>query len=204
MSTFYLIRHGATDAVGHVLTGRIRGIHLNERGRRQAGELPRRFTNVPISAIYASPMERTQETAAPLAASLGLPVQLAEEITEVDYGEWTGRAVQDLLQDAGWQRFNSFRSSTPIPGGESALQIQARVIGFLTAVHRASPQEHIAIVSHGDPIKTAVLHYLGLHLDMFFRFAIDPASVTVVRVTSDDACAVAINTHDVRLDEYIS
>src|SRR3954464_7421014 len=108
MATFYLIRHGATDYAGITVTGRMPGIHLNERGRRQAEELPHRFRGVPISRIYSSPMERTQETAAPLARILGLPVDIAGELTEIDYGEWTGRAIADLRNDERWRLFNSF------------------------------------------------------------------------------------------------
>ena len=204
MCTLYLIRHGATDSAGHVLTGRAPGIHLSERGSKQAAQLPHRFANVPIAAIYATPLERTQETAAPLAQELGLSVEISEDLTEVDYGEWMGRAVKDLLQDALWNRFNAFRSSTGIPGGESMLQIQTRVVGCLNRIRDSFPDQHIAIVSHGDPIKAAVSHYIGLHLDMFFRFQISPASVTIVRVSSTDAAVIALNILDVGFAEYLT
>jgi len=203
MSIFYLIRHGSTDAAGHILTGRTAGVHLNEQGRKQIRELPERFKNVPLKAIYATPLERTQETAEPLAHAFGLTVQIAREMTEVDYGEWTGRRTDELRDDPLWRRYLSFRSSVTIPGGESMLQIQERVVGFMGALHRAQPEAHIALVSHGDPIKTAVCYYMGVPLDLFFRFVITPSSVTVVRVADDEACVVTLNNRHDRLDEHI-
>lgn len=202
MTTFYLMRHGSTDSAGHILTGRTKGIHLNDRGREEVEGLPKRFENVPIKAIYATPLERTQETAAPLARVYGLPVQISEEMTEVDYGDWTGRKVQDLLHDPLWVRFGSFRGSAAIPGGESMLQIQARVVAFLGRIHEAMPDGHVVLVSHGDPIKTAVLHYLGMPLDLFSRVVIYPASVTIVTVTDSDACVVTLNNRYDRICEY--
>src|SRR3954451_21256248 len=180
MSTFYLIRHGSTDSAGHVLTGRMKGVHLNDRGHKQASELPRRFENIALKAIYATPLERTQETAAPLASTVGLPVQVSANMTEFDFGDWTGRLVKELVGDPLWKRFNSFRSSVTIPGGESMLRIQTRVTGFIAELHRSYPHDHIALVSHGDPIKTAVMHYLGTPLDLFFRIVIDAASITIL------------------------
>jgi probable phosphomutase (TIGR03848 family) len=202
MSVFYLIRHGSTDSAGHVLTGRMEGVSLNADGQRQSEQLVQRFVGIPVSAVYASPLERTINTAQPLADSLDLSVRISEALTEVDFGDWTGRKVRDLLNDPIWQRFNSFRSSTKIPGGECMLQIQTRVVGFLGDLYRAHPDDHIAIVSHGDPIKTAAIHYLGMHLDMFFRIDINPASVTVVQLTADSSSVLALNTQDVGLSAY--
>jgi len=203
MSTFYLIRHGSTDSAGNVLTGRRKGVHLNPHGRDQAQALPQRFKSVPVDAIYATPLERTQETAAPMANALGLQVQIAEEMTEVNYGDWTGREVRELQMDPLWHRFNSFRSSVTIPGGESMLQIQTRVAGFLERLHREAPSGHFAVISHGDPIKTAVIHYLGMNLDSLFRFVINPASVTIITVTEANACVLTLNNALDGLNEYI-
>jgi len=204
MSTFYFVRHGSTDAAGHVLTGRSKGVHLNAHGRDQVQRLPRRFQDVPIEAIYATPLERTQETAAPLANALGLPVEISEDVTEVDYGDWTGRKIDDLRNDPLWRQFNSFRSSVTIPGGESMLQIQVRVTGFIERIHRARPEGHIAVISHGDPIKTAVAHSLGISLDLFFRFVIYPASVNVITATDESTCVITMNNSDAGLREYIA
>jgi probable phosphoglycerate mutase len=204
MSTFYLIRHGATDSAGHVLTGRTKGVHLNERGRKQADALPARFKDVPVKEIYATPLQRTQETAAPLAATLGLSVGVAEALTEVDYGDWTGKEVKSLMDDPLWLRFNSFRSSFEIPGGESMLQIQSRMTGFISSLHRAFPEQHIVLVSHGDPIKTAVAHYLGIHLDFFFRFVIDFASTTVITLKDNEVRVLTLNNRHDGLAEYIA
>jgi probable phosphomutase (TIGR03848 family) len=199
MSIVYLIRHGATDSAGHVLTGRTPGVRLNARGMQQAEELPRRFAGIPVSAMYVSPLTRTQETAAPLAASFGLSINTVEDINEVDYGEWTGCRIRDLLQDPRWQQFNSFRSSTPIPGGESALMIQARMVAFVTSLHARHGDLRIVVISHGDPIKAVLMHYLGIPLDLFSRIEIGPASVSILRVSENDARVLALNIHDAAL-----
>lgn len=196
MTTFYLIRHGSTDFIGKVLVGRMPGIHLNTEGRIQASRLAERFRGIPISRIYSSPIERARETAEPLSRELGIAVEIAEEVSEVEYGEWTGRPISDLLNDPAWQHYNSFRTGAHVPGGESVLELQNRLAGWLESTRRAHTDERIAVVSHGDPIKAALAHYMGLHLDMFPRFEISPASVSVVQVNDAGACVLALNNSE--------
>lgn len=192
-TTFYLIRHGTTDAIGRRLTGRTARVHLNSQGREEAALLAQRFKNVPLQAVFSSPIERAVETAEPLARAANLPVQLVGDLTEVEFGEWTGRSFQELSEDPEWRRFNQVRSLTPVPGGEDALEMQNRVVGWIEKIRRLHPGGRIAAVSHRDPLKAAVVFYSGLHLDMIERFEIDPASVTVLRTDDEGACVLSLN-----------
>jgi probable phosphomutase (TIGR03848 family) len=189
----YMIRHGDTDAIGKRVTGRMAGVHLNRRGQEQASQLVDRLRDVPIARICSSPMERTLETAEPLAKARQLKIETHEALLEIDYGTWTGRSFADLHSDPIWQRYNQLRSITSVPGGESALQVQARMVGWIESLVRDHPDEHVAIFSHADPIKTVVMAYAGLHLDMFHRFDISPASVTAVRIDEHSPCILALN-----------
>lgn len=194
MTRFLLIRHGAVDSSGKALAGRMAGVHLNERGRQQAQALSERLAGAGIDAIYSSPMERAVETARPLAGSLGLEVQSEPSLIEVDFGEWTNRSFAELSSDPGFQRFNAFRSTAAVPGGEFMLQAQARMITGLDDLRRRHPQATVAVIGHGDPIRAAVAWYVGIPLDLFQRIEISLASVSVVEIDADTVRVVSVNT----------
>jgi probable phosphomutase (TIGR03848 family) len=193
MTTLYLIRHGCTDLTGVTLIGRTAGIHLNEVGREQALTLKARLSGIPFAAIYSSPLERAMETAQPVAAALGLGIQVREEISEIDFGTWTGRRFAELGSDFDWGLFNSCRSVAIIPEGEDFLSVQSRMVRCLESVRREHPDGHIAAFSHADPIKTVIAHYAGFHIDTYSRFEIFPASVSVVRIDSRGPSLVSLN-----------
>jgi probable phosphomutase (TIGR03848 family) len=176
-----LIRHGLTDWVGHRLPGWTPGIHLSEEGRRQAEALAQRLVSLPIEAIYASPLERTVETAEAIAAPRGLSVQLRENLGELRIGEWTGQAIEDLAKTEEWLAIQFYPSGTDIPGGETMHEMQTRVVAELDAIRKVHPGATVAVVSHADVIKAAVAHYIGLHLDLFQRLIVYPASLTAFR-----------------------
>jgi probable phosphomutase (TIGR03848 family) len=180
MTNVLLIRHGMTDAAGVSLAGRIAGVALNEAGRKQSEQLPDRLTNVELNAVYSSPLERAQRTAAPLAVARRLPLQTRPNLTELDFGEWTGRRIDTLSVDPTWQRFNSCRSGVRIPGGESMLDVQRRVVADLEALRRQHSGGTIAIVTHGDVIRAALVYYLGMPIDLCLRLDVLPASISVV------------------------
>ncbi len=179
-TTILLIRHGDNDHAGHTLVGWTPGIHLNESGRRQAERLPERLSRAPIRAIYSSPLERTLETAAPLARQLGLEVRSCEALGEVQFGEWTGRTIRELEPDPLWQRYNAQRSSIRVPGGESMLEIQSRMVAACEGFGRDHPDSVIAAFSHGDPIRAALMHYLAMPLDFIHRLEIQTAAVSTI------------------------
>lgn len=176
-----LIRHGLTDWVGHRLPGWTPGVHLSEEGRQQANALAQRLASLPIEAIYASPLERTVETAEIIAAPHSLSVQLRENLGEVRIGEWTGQTVEELAKTEEWLAIQFYPSGVDIPGGETMHEMQARMVAELDAIRKAHPGATVAVVSHADVIKAAVAHYIGLHLDLFQRLVVYPASLTAFR-----------------------
>lgn len=182
MTTFLLIRHAVHSLVGKSIVGRAPGVHLSAEGRTQAERLAERLADAPIRAVFSSPLERARETAQPLAERLGLPVQVCAQITEVDYGDWTGRTLQELEGMPGWREYNTFRSGTRILNGELMLETQARMVSRMEALRREHPDGVLALVGHSDPLRAAVVHYLGLPLDLAQRIEISPASVTVLEV----------------------
>ena len=193
MTTILLIRHALNDSVGQYIAGCLPGVHLNPAGCAQAKQLAERLAEIPITAIYSSPLERTQETAAPLARRLGLSVHSCEALIEVGLGDWQGMSFADVDSLPTWRRFNSFRAGTRIPNGESILEVQARVIGVLEHVQRAHPDQIVALVSHGDPIKTALTYFAGIPLDLMLRLEISPASVSILTLDADGAQILCIN-----------
>lgn len=193
MTRFLLIRHATTDAVGKRLSGRTPGVHLNETGKAQARELAERLAKLPIAAIYSSPLERTMQTAAPLANLRQLKTEKAEDFLEIDFGAWTNRTFQELASEQQFQLFNTFRSSTRIPDGELMAEAQNRIISGLQKLTRKHRNETVAVVSHSDLIKAAVAYYAGIHLDLFQRIEISPASVSVLEVYDETARLLHIN-----------
>jgi probable phosphoglycerate mutase len=179
---FLLIRHGHTDAIGQRRVGRRRGVGLTQIGRLQAARLAARLREQPIASIYSSPLERAVQTAEPLARAFDLPVRTCDALLEVDFGQWTGLTFDELDERADWRRFNSERASAPVPGGETALAVQTRIVRALTRLRARHPSQTIAAISHADVIRAAILHFAALPLDLFHRFEIDPASVTALRL----------------------
>jgi probable phosphoglycerate mutase len=182
LTTFLLIRHGLTDAVGHRITGRLPGVHLNDVGRGQAARLPVRLAKWKIDAIYSSPLERARETAAPVAEQLALPVELDISLAEFDFGDWSGTLLAELDQREDWQRFCRFRSSLRAPGGEMLPDVVTRFVSALQSMAEKHPDQIVAVFSHADAIKAALMHYLPVPLDFLHRFDISPASISIVRL----------------------
>jgi probable phosphomutase (TIGR03848 family) len=178
MMNLLLIRHAENDWVGKRLAGWTPGIHLNKQGRAQAETLAQRLAQVPLTAVYASPLERTMETARPLAQVHGLRVQVREPLGETHFGEWTGRSLDELKEEELWPVIQVTPGGARFPGGESMREVQARFVAELDAIRDAHGEETVAVVSHSDPIKMATAYYLGLALDLFQRLVIHPASVT--------------------------
>jgi probable phosphoglycerate mutase len=173
-----LARHAVTEQTGPMLSGRTPGIDLSEAGRRQADALGERFAALPVSAVYASPIERTTQTAQAIATRHGLDVQALPGVLEADYGEWTGQQLSDLAKTDLWKVVQRTPSRASFPGGESLSAMQARMIAALDAVVVDHAGALVVVVSHADPIKAAIAHYTGVHLDLFQRIVVSPASVT--------------------------
>jgi probable phosphoglycerate mutase len=188
-----LIRHAVTDHVGHVLGGWTPGIHLNDLGVRQAASLAQKLATLELAAIYASPLERAQETAARIAARHRVGVQTAPELGEVRFGRWTARSFAELDADEAWERWNHMRSAARAPGGESALEVQARIVALLERVRIAHPDACVAVVSHADVIKLALVHALGSPIDLMRRIEISPASVSTLMLDRLEVRVLGVN-----------
>jgi len=190
-TNFLFIRHGAHDYLGRAIAGRKAGVHLNELGQRQAEQLPQKLSLLPIDAIYSGPLERVRETAEPLCNARGIQLQIDEAFTEVRVGEWEDRPFTELANEPLWKRFNSFRSSTCATDGELMLEVQARAIRKLNELREQ--HRFVVIVTHGDVVRAVMAHFLGMHLDLFFRIEIDPASLSLLELGDDFAVVRLLN-----------
>ncbi|MBY5613251.1 histidine phosphatase family protein [Rhizobium leguminosarum] len=192
--TLFLVRHAAHDNVGYFLAGCTAGISLGEAGRLQVQRLGQRLRREDINEIYTSPRERTRETAEGIASACGLSLpQTDEALDEVNFGDWSGKTFEVLNDDPLWRRWNTTRSLTRTPGGETMLDVQARIFGLMESLASGGSKKRIALVSHADVIKAAVSHVLGLPIDAWPRFDIAPASVTTVVIGDWGAKVMTLN-----------
>ncbi|WP_017964996.1 histidine phosphatase family protein [Rhizobium leguminosarum] len=192
--TFFLVRHAAHDNVGNFLAGCTAGISLGEAGRSQVQRLGQRLRREDITEIYTSPRERTRETAEGIASACGLSLpQTDNALDEVNFGDWSGKTFEVLNDDPLWRRWNTTRSLTRTPGGETMLDVQTRIFGLMETLASGGDKNRIALVSHADVIKAAVSHVLGLPIDAWPRFDIAPASVTTVVIGDWGAKVMTLN-----------
>jgi probable phosphomutase (TIGR03848 family) len=188
-----LARHAVTAQTGPLLSGRAPGIDLSDTGREQAKALGERLAALPVAVVYASPIERTTQTAEAVAGHHGLTVQPLPGVIEADYGEWTGAKITELAKTDLWKTVKRAPSRARFPGGESLAEMQSRMVTALEAVVVRHPGELVVVVSHADPIKAAIAHYTGVHLDLFQRIVVSPASVTVFELSAHGAAMVKCN-----------
>jgi probable phosphoglycerate mutase len=193
------VRHGQTPTTGKVLPGRAPGLHLAEHGQRQAEAVAERIAALQtdarkVSAVYASPLERTKETAAPIAKALGLRVRSNQALLEADFGDWTGAELKKLYKKPEWRTVQRNPSGFRFPGGESFIEMQTRMCGAVDRLRAAHPGETVVAVSHADPIKAAVAHAMGTHLDLFQRIVVSPCSVSAVLYSVDGPVVLAVNS----------
>ena len=193
-TTVLFVRHGENDwTQTHKLAGRTPGVHLNPQGKKQAEALGQRLANTTLHAIYASPLERTIETAQAIAAFHNLKIQPHAGLLEVDYGDWTGEKIKKLAKTKTWPVIQFYPSGAGFPQGETMYGMQARFVQTVQSLVSQHPGERIAVVGHADLIKSAIAHYLGVHLDLFQRIVISTASITTVMFTPMGPRVVAVN-----------
>ncbi|WP_078285568.1 histidine phosphatase family protein [Mycobacteroides chelonae] len=187
--TVILLRHGrSTSNVAHTLAGRSTGVELDEKGQVQARGVVDRLGAVTVQAVITSPLLRCKQTVAPLAAALNLTPTVEDRLVEVDYGDWTGREIKELLSEPLWKVVQQQPSAARFPGGEGLAQVQARAVAAVREHDRRLSEEHggdcvWVACTHGDVIKSVLADALGTHLDAFQRIVADPASMSVVRYT---------------------
>jgi probable phosphomutase (TIGR03848 family) len=193
------VRHGQTPTTGKVLPGRTPGLHLADKGQQQAKAVAERIAALQtderkVAAVYASPLERTQETAAPIARTLGLRVRRHQGLLEADFGDWTGAELKKLYKKPEWRTVQRNPSGFRFPRGESFTEMQARICGAVDRLRAAHPGDTIVAVSHADPIKAAVAHAMGTHLDLFQRIVVSPCSVSAVLYGVEGPVVLAVNS----------
>lgn len=169
------------------------GVTLSDKGRAQAAQLGGRLQDSGISAIYASPLARARETAEPIGAAAGVPVLLSEGFSEIDFGEWTGSSFSDLEADPRWRVWNESRAIATPPGGERMAEVQLRTAREIDRLLRQHGGGRVAVVSHCDVIKAVVCRVIGLSLDRYWAFDIDPASTSEVVVWDSGGRLVRLN-----------
>jgi probable phosphoglycerate mutase len=196
MPLLLLIRHGENDFVKTgKMAGRIPGVHLNERGRKQAQALGEALKDVPIKAVYSSPLERAMETAEPLASSHKLQIIQEPNLMDANIGRWQGKSIKVLRHTNAWKVVQHSPSRFQFPEGESFLDLQTRIANSLEGIvkNHNKPKDIIVVVFHADPIKLAVAHLLGLPLDHFQRLSCDTGSVTALYVNEMGANLIKLN-----------
>jgi broad specificity phosphatase PhoE len=215
-----LVRHGVTPTTGKELPGRAPGLHLSDTGQQQAKTAATRIALMlskragngegdkdkdrakdkarkpSIAAVYASPLERTQETATPIAEAVGQPVQVDEGLLELDVGDWTGSSLADAMKKPEWKAVQRYPSGFRFPGGESFVEMQARIVEALARYRVAHPGEIVVAVSHADPIRAVVAHAMGTHLDLFQRVLVAPCSLTAIALGEGGPTVLTVNSTD--------
>jgi probable phosphomutase (TIGR03848 family) len=198
-----LVRHGSTATTGTELPGRASGLHLSDAGRAQAEAAAARIAALAsgngrerrsVAAVYSSPLERTRETAAPIADAAGRHVQVDDGLLELDIGDWTGLDLKAARKRPEWATIQRYPSGFTFPGGESFIDMQARIVACVERLRSAHPGETIVAVSHADPIRAAVAHAMGTHLDLFQRVVISPCSLTAIAYGAGGPMVLTVNS----------
>jgi probable phosphomutase (TIGR03848 family) len=195
MTQILLIRHAVNE---YVRTGRLAGwtpeVHLNDEGKTQAQAIGQRLASAKIEAVYSSPLERTVETAqAILNYHCHLNLQCDEDLGEVRYGSWQGEKISKLAQKKEWFTVQNFPTRMQFPEGEAMRTAQLRAVDAVERLANKHPKGIIALVSHSDIIKMILAHYLGMHLDMFQRINVAPASLSILALGSSRPMIDRIN-----------
>lgn len=216
-----LVRHGTTATTGAKLPGRAPGLHLTEAGVRQAEDVAARIVRATasapstpadpsqdgrtpktrkkadaprgVTAVYSSPLERTRETAEPIARATGCPVEVDDELIELDVGEWTGMDLKEAMKRPEWSTIQRYPSGFTFPGGESFATMQARMVAALARLRARHPGETVVAVSHADPIRAVVAHAMGTHLDLFQRVVVSPCSLTALALGDAGPTVLTVN-----------
>jgi len=190
-----MVRHGKTPSTGKLLPGRAKGLHLSDTGKQEALVVAERLSKIKkVAAIYASPLERARETAAPIAKALKQKVIINKGLLECDFGDWTGEELAKLMKLPEWSNVQRAPSTFRFPKGESFTEMQTRMVSTLDDLRKKHSGDVVICVSHADPIKAAVAHAMGTHIDLFQRIVISTCSVTAVSYSSFGPVVLTVNS----------
>ena len=193
MTTFYFVRHALTSHTGKKLSGWMEGVPLTEEGRDQAAAVAERLVDVPLKAVYSSPIDRSLETAKAIASRHGLEVRTRRNLGEVEYGTWTNRPLKVLARTKLWTKVQRYPSGVRFPEGETLREVQNRAVDEVDRLAQEHPKDVISCVSHGDVIKLIFAHYMGIHIDLFQRLVIAPASISVLALSDHGPAILSLN-----------
>jgi probable phosphomutase (TIGR03848 family) len=189
------VRHGQTPTTGKVLPGRAVGLHLSDAGRQQAERAAERLKVLKrVDAVYASPLERARETAAPIASALGLRTSIDKGLLECDFCDWTGAELKKLMKRPEWSTVQRAPSTFRFPNGESFTEMQTRMVSAVDRLRAKHPGGVVVCVSHADPIKAALAHAMGTHLDLFQRIVVSTCSVSAVAYSGGGPIVLTVNS----------
>ena len=166
---------------------------MTDEGQRQVARMVVAMHDVRLAAVVASPLERTRQTAEPLARDHGLDVTVAPQLNEIDFGGWTGATFASIDDDPRWRRYNAARSVTSAPGGELLIEVQVRALRALLDLRDRHDAGHVAVVSHGDVIRGLLMYLLGIPVDFVYRLDIAPARISIVDLSDDAVRVVLVN-----------
>jgi probable phosphoglycerate mutase len=201
-TTVLLVRHGQTPTTGKLLPGRAPGLHLAEQGVRQAERAGERIVELKrVDAIYCSPLERARETAAPIGKAVGIRPKIDRGLLECDFGDWTGAELKQLMKLPEWRTVQKAPSTFRFPNGESFTEMQVRIVSAIDRLRARHPGGVIVCVSHADPIKAAMAHALGTHIDLFQRIVISTCSISAIAWSTDGPIALTVNSTGGSLSE---
>jgi probable phosphoglycerate mutase len=187
----HLVRHGHHALLGRILCGRMPGVELDELGCQQMEAVAGAVKAAGVRAIQSSPQRRALQSAAIIAARCDLPLEIVPTFDEIDMGRWTGAEFTTLEKDETWRQWNEKRASTTPPGGESMAALQARVIYHIEQLR--GPEQSVVVVSHAEPIRAALMYYLGVPLDLFHSVEIEPASLSTISLNGQRASVARVN-----------
>jgi probable phosphomutase (TIGR03848 family) len=204
LTTLLLVRHGNTSTTGKLLPGRAPGLHLAESGTQQAERAGARIAELKrVDAIYTSPLERARETAAPIGKATGVRPRVERGLLECDFGEWTGAELSKLMKLPEWRTVQRAPSTFRFPNGESFTEMQLRMVSTLDRLRAAHHGGTVVCVSHADPIKAAMAHALGTHLDLFQRIIISTCSISAIGFAGDGPMALTVNSTGGALSDLV-
>ncbi len=180
----FLVRHGETMANRDYRYIGIKDEPLSTLGQTQAEQLAEALSVFPIAAVYSSPLQRTYDTAVPIAARHKLEVQRVDDLRECDFGTWEGATRAEIIarspENARRLREWEQDPTVPPPGGESFEALRQRVCAVVESLAQAHPDQTIVLVTHVGPIKVLLSTALGAPLTSAFRIFLDPATISVV------------------------
>jgi ribonuclease H / adenosylcobalamin/alpha-ribazole phosphatase len=180
MTICLLIRHASFDFGHDHLAGRSEHA-LSASGRKQVQHLQSQLSRK-ADLLQSSPRRRCIETLARYSATHSLPISICEDLDEIDYGDWSGRSFADLEHDPLWRRWNAHREDVRPPSGETVAEAQQRILGHLDRVAEANPEATIAMATHAELIRAAILGCRALPLGAWAEVDVPHASITAIGV----------------------